>query len=135
MNVQPFMKPEDFDLTVPPGWNRTKHFLLDALEYEQGLYTLDDVLQALKAGTLQFWPAENSALVTDLVQHPQGLQLEYWLAGGDLKELRQLASLVESWAMQKGAICAKITGRRWARALEGDWKEVATISVKRLDNV
>lgn len=132
-NVAPFMKPEDFDWTLPPGWNRTKGFLTEALEYERGLYTLDDVLAGIRKQELQFWPADKSALVTAIVDHPREKQLDFWLAGGDLAELKQLAAFVESWAVQRmGVTCAKITGRKGWLVLGDEWEEVATVMVKRL---
>ena len=133
MNVQPFIKPEELDWTSPPGWNRLKHLIIPALEAEGGLYTIDDVLDSIKEGRVTFWPGDRSAVVTQLIEHPRHVQLEYWLAGGDLKELKQMAVFIEAWARQRGITHAKITGRRWARALGDGWKEVATVSVKRLD--
>ncbi len=134
MNVQPFIKPEDLDWTIPPGWNRTKHLLQPALDMEDGLYTLEDVLEEVKKGGLQFWPGENSAVITQVIHHPRHKQIEFWLAGGDLKELKQMAAFIEGWARQEGITHAKIIGRRgWAKALGGDWVESHTVSVKRLD--
>ena len=134
MSIQPFIKPEELDWTVPPGWTRTKHHLQPALDMEDGLYTLEDVLIEIKNGGLQFWPGENSAVVTQVIHHPRHKQLEFVLAGGDLAELKQMAAVIEGWARQEGITHAKIIGRRgWAKALGGDWVESHTVSVKRLD--
>jgi hypothetical protein len=92
------------------------------------------VLDSIKAGKVTFWPGDRSVVVTQVIDHPRHMQLEYWLAGGDLKELKQMAAFIEAWARQEGITHAKITGRRgWSKALGDGWKESHVVATKRLD--
>jgi hypothetical protein len=97
---------------------RLRKHLEAALEYCGGTHTLVDVITQIYAGHMQFWPGERSAIVTQIVQHPQKKVLAFFLAGGDGAELREMRGRIERWALKEhGCTCATLTGRRgWARS-------------------
>ena len=44
-----------------------RKMLQSALDLSGGTHTFEDVVQAVSTGDMQFWPAESSALVTQIV--------------------------------------------------------------------
>jgi hypothetical protein len=77
---------DDRTLSVP-AWMveaaRLRVHLEAALEYAGGTHTLDDVIEQVYAGHMQFWPGVRSAIVTQIVEHPRKKVLVFFLAGGD----------------------------------------------------
>jgi hypothetical protein len=96
-------------------WRRCRRWLVPALED----VTEAEILEELRAGRVQLWRGERSAMLTQLVAAPEPYIL-VWLGGGELDELMALRPGVEAWARAQGARAARINGRRgWARALRG----------------
>lgn len=123
--------PEDVDFSVPPGWHRLKHLLVPALEMD-GTHNLDDVLEELRREEVEFWPGEQSAVVTEIIAYPRKKLLVYWIAGGELEELKKLATVINEYGRSRGCQEATIVGRRgWVRALD-DWDEKFTVAVREL---
>jgi hypothetical protein len=89
-----------------------------ALEYAEGTYDLDDVVNGVIEGTFQFWPGERSALVTEVVIYPKKRVLNFFLAAGEGPEVRALREKAERWAKEEqGCTSATLMGRRgWARS-------------------
>ena len=114
-------------------WRRLRHHILAALQHAGGTHTEHDILDLLRADQAQFWPGENSAMVTEIVGYPQGSHCRIWLAGGEYEELRALESgRVIPWAQQQGCRRVELVGRRgWARRLK-DYKEVAVVMAKEI---
>lgn len=101
-----------------PHWLRLRDKLAPALEREGWLFSLDDVWQAVQNEQAQFWPGQNSAVVTEIRIYPATKVLNVWLAGGELDEIRQMLPLIRQFGHMNH--CSKITmqGRKgWARAL------------------
>ena len=114
-------------------WRRLRHHILAALEHAGGTHTEDDVLDLLRADQAQFWPAANSAMVTEIVGYPQGSHCRIWLAGGEYDELRALErDMVIPWASSMGCRRIELVGRKgWARRLN-DYQEVARVLAKEI---
>lgn len=100
-------------------WARCAPWIEAALVHAHGTHTLDDVKAAILRGEADFWAGRNAAMVTELINHPQLKSFNFWLAGGDLAELRdELRPRAEAFGREHGAKFATIIGRQgWARAL------------------
>jgi hypothetical protein len=117
---------------IDTQWDRLSPLLAEALERGGGLHTLEIVKARIDDGRAQFWPCQRSALVTRIVDQPTGRVLDYWLAAGDLAEIREAEPHIAAWAAEAGCRRAFFTGRRgWLRAMPG-WCEVSTLGVKEL---
>ena len=114
-------------------WRRLRHHILAALEHAGGTHSEDDVLDLLRADQAQFWPADNSAMGTEIVGYPQGSHCRIWLAGGEYDELRALErDMVIPWASSMGCRRIELVGRKgWARRLT-DYNEVARVLAKEI---
>lgn len=113
-------------------WRRCGPWLAAALEHARGSHTLDDVRAMVETGQARFWAGGRAAMVTEIHDYPRLRALHFWLAGGDLAELRDvLRPMAENWAKARGCTRATIAGRRgWARAL--GYQEIATLCAKEL---
>ena len=114
-------------------WRRLRHLILAALEHAGDTHTEHDILDLLRNDQAQFWPAENSAMITEIVGYPNGSHCRIWLAGGNYDELRGLErDRVIPWARSRGCRRIELVGRKgWARRLK-DYDEVATVLAKEI---
>ena len=114
-------------------WRRLRHHILAALEHAGDTHTEHDILDLLRNDQAQFWPADNSAMVTEIVGYPNGSHCRIWLAGGNYDELRELErDRLIPWARQRGCRRIELVGRKgWARRLK-DYKEVAVVMAKEI---
>ena len=98
-------------------WERCKCYLEAALD---GTYTLEDVWHEIEQRNAQFWPLTRSAVVTQIIRHPQCKVLRIWLAGGELDELLRFVSAADNYAREQGCARVEIDGRKgWSRVLPG----------------
>lgn len=97
-------------------------------------HTKEQVWQRLVTGKAFMWPGKGCVVVGEVVQHPIGYcSFNYWLQGGDIKELKTFHPQIEDWAKQAG--CAQVTGGGrdgWVRAMDGDWRKGPTSRMKWL---
>ena len=114
-------------------WGRLRHHIMAALEHAGETHTEHDVLDLLRRDQAQFWPAENSAMITEIVGYPNGSHCRIWLAGGNYDELRELErDRLIPWARSQGCRRSELVGRKgWARRLE-DYREVARVMAKEI---
>ena len=114
-------------------WRRLRHHILAALEHAGGTHTEHDILDLLRNDQAQFWTAENSAMITEIVGYPNGSHCRIWLAGGEYDELRGLErDRVIPWARSRGCRRIELVGRKgWARRLK-DYDEVAVVLAKEI---
>lgn len=107
-----------------------------ALVYADATHTYDDVARLIAAGELQAWPGPASVIVTELVEYPRKTVLNFFLAGGNLPELRAMAPIICEWGKAHGASHATFTGRRgWERTFvtaEQGWDASLTFYSKVL---
>ncbi|KKM72398.1 hypothetical protein LCGC14_1420940 [marine sediment metagenome] len=108
---------EDFERLAPQ--------VARALDQAWG-YTLDDVRVAVESGKMQLWPGQKSAIITQVLERPQGRELYFFLAAGDMEEVQRLYKIVIAWGQSKGCKHAAFVGRRgWSKSFltrEEGWK-------------
>lgn len=119
----------DFDAE----WARCALWIEAALEACGGTHDLADVEALVRSREVRFWAGARSAMITELQVWPRKTVLLFWLAGGDLAELRdELRPAAEAWAAEQGATRFAVVGRAgWARSLPG-YKPVATVCAKEI---
>ena len=89
-------------------------------------YSLADVMAEVDAGEAHLWVFERSAVVTRFIEEPAGRTFFYWLAGGDLDEIKQHEPRMAQWAKAQGCNRKMLAGRAgWQRAL--GWKRVGVV--------
>lgn len=113
------------------GWEadfeRLAPYLGEALAYTGGSHTLQDVRRRVSDGSFQLWPAASSVIITELFVAPTGQKyVNFFLAGGNLRELKLMHPIVCQWARTQGCTKATFAGRKgWERTFltkEEGWK-------------
>lgn len=111
---------------------KQKQFLADALEYNGGTQTLEQVLEGLQSGQFQFWGNEIAAVVTEINRLPNKTFINIVLGGGDLNELKNIEAAIEDRARAVGFDGVTIIGRRgWGKIFPA-YREVATVYLKEI---
>ena len=98
---------------------RCQDWIEAALEYSGGTHDFGDIVEAVKKGQMQLWPAPKGCMVTELIAYPKLKALHIFLAGGELRQLLEMEDSIVNWA--KGQNCGRITlnGRSgWERVLK-----------------
>lgn len=70
----------------------------DALNYDDDLFTVKDVLDELLSGRAQLWVGERSVMVTNINRYPKGPVLAIWLGSGDKDEMYAALPAITEWA-------------------------------------
>jgi hypothetical protein len=100
---------------------RCRKYIEDALEYSGGTHTFADIAEGVLAGRFQLWYNQNSAVVTEIVVYPQLKNLHFFLAGGNLDELKQMTPIIEQWGKSVGCSRVSLAGRKgWERTFLKD---------------
>ena len=115
---------------------RCGKWLQAAMDHAGGTtHTLGDIYNGIESGALQFWPAEDAAMVTEFINYPRERHLHVFLAGGNLETIDKMRADVERFGVASG--CARLTmsGRKgWARHFKDEGYETTLHTVvKRLD--
>jgi hypothetical protein len=101
--------------------NRCRQWIVDALEYSSGTHTFDDIAAGVMNNRFHLWPNANSAVVTEIIVYPQAKALHFFLAGGNLDELKQMRPVIESWGKSVGCTRVTLAGRKgWERTFLKD---------------
>lgn len=120
------------DMSLLDEFERLAHHIDNALAYSNDSHTSIDVLDAIKTGNAQFFPLQNSVIVTEIVDYPQKSVCRIWLAGGDMDELIEAEKKVCEWAKDIGCHGIEINGRKgWERQLK-DYRASSVVLVKEL---
>ena len=83
-----------------------------------GSFTIEDVETRLASGQYQFWPAQKSAVITEVQTFPHKKWLHIPFAGGDLDEIKAMHPTLWSFAKHMGCDGMTCGGRMgWERAL------------------
>ena len=102
-------------------FERLRHHVAAALEYSGGTHKIEDIAEGIRRGQFQLWPGKDSAVVTEIIVYPQLKDLHYFLAGGDLDELRLMRPLIEQWGKSIGCSRVSLAGRKgWERTFLKD---------------
>ena len=100
---------------------RCRTYIEAALEYSQGTHTFADIAAGLLSGRYQLWAGQNSAVVTEIIVYPRMRDLHYFLAGGDLDELKEIRPRIEDWGRKNGCSRVSLAGRPgWAKTFLKD---------------
>ena len=102
-------------------FERLRHHVAAALEYSGGTHKIEDIAEGIRRGQFQLWAGRDSAVVTEIIVYPQLKDLHYFLAGGDLDELRLMRPLIEQWGKSIGCSRVSLAGRKgWERTFLKD---------------
>lgn len=100
---------------------RCRQWIEDALEYSGGTHSFDDIAAGVLAKKFQLWPNHNSAVVTEIVVYPNTKNLHFFLAGGNLDELKMMRPHIERWGKSIGCTRVTLAGRKgWERTFLKD---------------
>lgn len=101
--------------------HRLRQQVESALEYSGGTHTFDDIAQAVSEKRFQVWPGIKSVVVTEIIVYPRIKNLHYFLAGGDLDELKLMRPYIERWGKSLGCTRVTLAGRQgWAKTFLRD---------------
>lgn len=90
-------------------WPRCRQYIEAALVYANGTHAIEDIEAGITSGRFQFWPGKNCAAVTEIIEYPRLKALNFFLLGGDLKELlNDMEPDICRWAKAVG--CARVLG-------------------------
>lgn len=113
-------------------FDRSAKWLQDALEYNGGHQTIDDVWKGLVSGAYSLVAGKNCAIVLEPSNTAQKKVMNFFLAGGDLEELQELERKISAKCKADGFDLMLIVGRRgWVKRLKG-YKQTAVILEKAL---
>lgn len=118
---------------IRDDFERCWPWLERAVNYFGETHTKRDVWREIKSKNAQLWPLPNGAIVIKIGATPNGKkQLQWWLAGGDLREICETKPQIEALAYKLGCRKAQIIGRDgWARIFP-DYRKSAVILTKDL---
>ena len=106
-----------------PYFQESEQLLLNALEYSDGTHSLEDVAMALDKDEMQFWPGINTALVTEVITHPNQKSIHIFLAAGDMDEVIRILPFVEIHGKLEGCTHMTMTGRKgWEKVMSKIYK-------------
>lgn len=108
-----------------PEWlsefKRCKQYIADALEYNAGTHTLEDILDAVASNEMQLWPGNSSAIVGQIVVYPRKKAYHMPFVGGNLEELQLMGPSIIDFAKFVGCHMITTAGRRgWDRTFLRD---------------
>ncbi len=96
-----------------------------ALAYAGQTHTFEDILEQVRQGSLQFWPAPASVVITEIIEHPRQRTLHFFLAGGNMQELEAMEAPLVEWGRAHGCTTVSMLARRgWERTFlkKTGWK-------------
>lgn len=81
-------------------------------------HTMEDVWHGIASGRFQFWPLENSIIITDITEYPRCKVLTVFIAAGDMDEILSMDPVLVQFARKTGCRFVEVTGRKgWERVL------------------
>jgi hypothetical protein len=107
---------------------RCRPWIEAALRRSGGTHLFEDIVSAVKAGTMQFWPAEDACAVTEIIVYPRKKAFHVFLAGGRMETIVDMDESAIHFARLNGCTSMSIAGRKgWQKVLEGKgYKPVLT---------
>jgi hypothetical protein len=100
-------------------WLRCRPWIEKAIVHCRGTHVIEDIEVGIENGTYRFFAMPNCAAVVRIVEYPRARCLNYFLVGGDLKELMEkMEPHITAWAKTQGCTLATLVGREgWLRTL------------------
>ena len=106
------------DVVTKADWDHCVPYLEAALRYSHGTHDLIHVYEDIEANRATLWPFERSAVVTQIVTYPKIKLLNFWLAGGNMKDLLSHEPGIVAWGLAQNCRAFTIDGRKgWSRAM------------------
>jgi hypothetical protein len=110
--------------------------LTRALAYADGTHTEADIAAGVAAGAFQRWDGDHSTIITEIRQTPRLRFLHFFLAEGEMAELRAMVPPILDWGRMHGCEKAQLIGRHgWQRVdwlVAAGWTPSATVMEVRL---
>lgn len=98
---------------------RCRSWIEAALDRGGNTHLFEDVVSAVKAGTMQFWPAEDACAVTEIIVYPRKKALHVFLAGGNMDTIVDMNESAELFAKFNECSHMSVAGRKgWQKILE-----------------
>ncbi len=125
---------------VEAWWSLVQEYLITALKYGLGEYSIGDIKSACKSKDMQLWvkmgKEVKGAFVTKIAKYPQKNLLCVILLGGDeFQEWRDEAdALLNAFGKENNCEYIELFGRKgWGRALKDiDYKEITRLFAKEI---
>jgi len=93
-------------------FDRCWPYIEAAIERMKEPYGRDFVWGRIKDGSAQLWPGDNSVVVTEIENNPDGTKEIYgWIAGGEWDELNKIQNIAAEWGKLQGCTTAKTVQR------------------------
>jgi len=126
--------------SVEAWWPLVEEYLIAALEYSLGEYSITDIKNACISKNMQLWvklgKETKGAFVTKIAKYPQKNLLIVILLGGDeFQEWRDEAdALLNAFGKQNNCEYVELFGRKgWGKMLKDiDYKEVTRLFAKEI---
>jgi hypothetical protein len=97
---------------------RCRPWIEAALRYSFGTHTFADVIDDIGNKNATLWPFEKSAVVTQIAVYPRITILNFWLAGGNMKDMLAHEPGIVEWGKLHGCTRFSVPGRKgWSRAM------------------
>jgi len=125
---------------IETWWSLVEEYLITALEYGLGEYSIGDIKKSCKSKDMQLWVKMGrevkGAFVTKIAKYPQKNLLCVILLGGDeFQEWRDEAdALLNAFGKEHNCEYIELFGRKgWGRALKDiDYKEITRLFAKEI---
>lgn len=105
---------EDLDTEL----DRCRPWIEAALERGGNTHIFEDIVDGVKKGLMQFWPAEDACAVTEIICYPRKKVLHIFLAGGNMDTIVDMDESAVHYAKLSGCAAMSVAGRKgWQRVL------------------
>ena len=113
-------------------FERLKPQIENALSYNAGIQTLEDVRRKLEDGSFKLWSSKDSVLIIESMILGGNKYVVVALGGGDLEQIKKMLNQVEDESKKLGFYGVMIIGRRgWGKVLS-NYEEKATVFIKEI---
>ena len=121
-------------------WEHVEEYLISALEYGLGEYSIEDIKKSCKDRSMQLWvklgKKVEGAFVTEILNYPQKNILVVLLLGGENFQdwVEETVSLLVAFGKEKKCSYVELFGRKgWTKTLQGlGFEEKLRIIVKEI---
>jgi|TARA_R100000482_G_scaffold91188_1_gene37485 hypothetical protein len=106
---------EDLDKEL----DRCKPWIEAALDRGGNTHIFEDIVDGVKKGLMQFWPADDACAVTEIICYPRKKVLHIFLAGGNMDTIVDMDESAVHYAKLSGCTGMSVAGRKgWQRVLD-----------------
>lgn len=106
---------EDLDAEL----DRCRPWIEAALDRGGNTHIFEDIVDGVKKGLMQFWPADDACAVTEIICYPRKKVLHIFLAGGNMDTIVDMDESAVHYAKLSGCTGMSVAGRKgWQRVLD-----------------